>query len=53
MRHQGHDDAEGYRRFWQAFGTDVLTARTLGRREADELAERVEGVLIESGALIK
>lgn len=40
-RQRGWSDAEGYRRFWHAFGMDVATAQTLGAREAAELAERI------------
>lgn len=42
QRHMGYTDAEGYRRFWLTYGTDVGTAQTLGAREADELRERIE-----------
>ena len=37
----GRTDAEGHRRFYFAFGTDVLTAQSLGAREAEELRTRV------------
>lgn len=42
QRAQGRDDAEGYKRFWFAFGTDVLSAQSLGSREAAELTTRIE-----------
>lgn len=41
QRALGRPDSESYRRFWFAFGIDVMTAQTLGRREAEELTERV------------
>lgn len=41
----GRSDAEGYRRFYHAFGVDVLTAMTLKTDEAMALAERVNGQL--------
>lgn len=44
-RHTQRTDAEAVsemqRRFWLTFGTDVLTAQTLGRRDAAELMERI------------
>lgn len=42
QRQQGYSDAEGYRRFFLTYGTDVGTAQTLGAREANELRERIE-----------
>lgn len=42
---QGRGDREAYRRFYFAFGVDVATARTLGRPDAEKLADRIEGVL--------
>jgi DNA repair protein RadD len=36
-RHLGRSDSEIYRRFWHAFGIDIMTAQTLGAREASEL----------------
>lgn len=41
QKQKGRSDAEGYRRFWHAFGIDVATAQTLGAREAGELADKV------------
>jgi hypothetical protein len=35
-------DSEIYRKFWYLFGVDVLTAQTLGAREAAELTERIK-----------
>lgn len=43
QRQRGRDDAESYRLFWHRFGTDVLTAQTLGRTQAAELHARVWG----------
>ncbi len=42
QRHLGREDAEAYRRFFFRFGTDVLTAQTLGRPDAEALAEQIE-----------
>lgn len=41
QRHAGRPDSESYRRFYFAFGVDVLTAQTLGVSEAMQLAARV------------
>jgi DNA repair protein RadD len=41
----GRDHPEGYKRFWFRFGTDVASAMTLGSREAESLAERIENDL--------
>lgn len=49
QRAMGRPDAESYRRFWFAFGTDVLSAQALGTKEALALAERVNSHL--QGAL--
>jgi DNA repair protein RadD len=38
----GLPDSEIYRRFYFRFGTDIMTAQTLGRPEAEELARRVD-----------
>lgn len=42
QRHLGRSDSEGYRIFYRYFGLDVLTAQTLGSREAGELTERIK-----------
>lgn len=42
QRSLGRDDAEGYRRFWFQFGTDVASAQALGAREAAELQSRID-----------
>lgn len=42
---QGFSDREAYKRFYFAFGVDVMTARTLGRGDAETLAAKVRDVL--------
>lgn len=39
---RGRSDPEIQRRFWHTFGTDVMTAQTLGRNDATQLALRVD-----------
>jgi superfamily II DNA or RNA helicase len=41
-RHLGEDDPMAYRRFYFKYGTDVLTAQTLGRPEAETLTAALE-----------
>jgi hypothetical protein len=41
QRAQGRPDSESYRRFYFAFGTDVMTAQALNTREAYDLADRI------------
>lgn len=43
---RGADDSEIYRRFWHLFGTDVMTAQTLGASEARELMEKISDVTV-------
>jgi DNA repair protein RadD len=43
QRDQGCSDREIHRLFFLTFGTDVMTAQTLGAREAGELAMAVSG----------
>lgn len=38
---QGKSDSESYRLFYHLFGTDVMSAQTLGKNEALLLAERI------------
>ena len=38
---KGRPDSESYRRFYFAFGVDVMTAQTLGRPDAEALTARV------------
>lgn len=45
QREAGRSDPESYRRFYHAFGVDVLTAQSLGTAEADNLTKRIEKVL--------
>jgi len=52
QRWQGRPDAESYRRFYFMFKTDVLTAQTLGRQEADLLASQIIGVLEKGGVRV-
>lgn len=41
QRAKGREDSESYRRFYFAFGVDVMTAQTLKPKEAIELAGRI------------
>lgn len=41
QRHVGRPDSESYRRFYFNFGVDVLTAQSLGRQEAEQLAGKI------------
>jgi hypothetical protein len=43
----GMADAEILRRFYWRFGTDVMTAQTLGAREAGDLTARISDQLPE------
>ena len=45
-RAAGRDDSASYREFYFMFGTDVLTAQTLGRPEAEALTERIKCSII-------
>lgn len=45
QRAAGRPDSESYRRFYFTFGVDVLTAQSLGRPEAEELARRVNAAI--------
>lgn len=47
QRAAGRPDAESYRRFWFAFGTDVMSAQALGTKEAAELTSRINKKLEE------
>lgn len=51
QRHKGHDDSEAYRRFYHAFGIDVLGAQALGRPDAEKLTERVQAILDQNGVI--
>lgn len=45
QRSQGRPDSESYRRFFFTFGVDVLTAQSLGTKDALELKQRVDSHL--------
>ncbi|MEG1884857.1 MAG: DEAD/DEAH box helicase [Alistipes sp.] len=45
QRALGRDDSESYRRFYFTFGVDVLTAQTLGTKDATALKNRVDAHL--------
>lgn len=45
QRQVGRPDAESYRLFYHLFGTDVLSAQTLGTKDALALAERINHYL--------
>jgi len=47
QRAAGRPDSESYRRFWFAFGTDVLSAQALGTKEAVELTCHINSHLEE------
>lgn len=49
QRALNRSDAESYRRFYFAFGVDVATAQTLGRKDAEDLAVRVNAKLVDGG----
>jgi superfamily II DNA or RNA helicase len=42
QRAAGRPDSESYRRFYHTFGTDVLTAQSLGRPAAEALTNRIQ-----------
>ncbi len=42
QRDLGRDDAHIYRRFYHTFGTDIMTAQTLGATEANSLREQIQ-----------
>ena len=46
---RGHSESESYRRFFFKFGIDVANAQTLGAREAEELALKVNRELSRYG----
>jgi superfamily II DNA or RNA helicase len=47
QRNLGRDDSEIYRRFYHAFGIDMLTAQTMGTPEAHDLLERIKSFRFE------
>lgn len=50
---QGFDDSQSYRRFFHAFGIDVLSAQALGRPDAEALTLRLRTVLDQHGVIPK
>jgi superfamily II DNA or RNA helicase len=44
-RAEGMTDSEIMRRFWFRFGTDIMTAQTLGAREAGDLTARISDAI--------
>lgn len=38
----GRDNSESWQRFYRKYGVDVMTAQTLGRPDAEQLADRIE-----------
>ena len=45
QRDMGRPDSEIYRRFYHSFGTDVMSAQTLGRKDADNMKEKINAYL--------
>lgn len=41
QRQLGRQDSESYRRFYFKFGVDVMSAQTLGRKDAEELTKKI------------
>lgn len=50
---QGFDLSQSYRKFWHAFGVDVLSAQALGRPEAEALAIKIRSTLDNHGVIAK
>jgi len=51
MSHEGHDIRVGQKIFWREFGTDILTAQTLGATDAEALRARVQTYLDKRGVV--
>jgi len=49
----GHDDSESYKLFYFRYGVDVMTAKTLGRPDAEALAARIQTELDKHGVIAK
>lgn len=45
QRHMGYGDEEIYKRFYFKFKTDIMTAQTLGKTDADILEQSIRGEL--------
>lgn len=50
--HSADDDSTNYRRFFHTFGIDVSAAKTLKRKDAEELAARIAAKLLIDGYVI-
>ena len=48
---QGFDDSQSYRRFFHAFGIDVMSAQALGRPEAEALTAKIQTLLNRHGVI--
>jgi len=48
QRYQGRADSESYKRFYWKFGVDVMTAQTLSKKDALELAQKINFYLGEN-----
>lgn len=51
MAHLGHDDRHGHREFFHRFGIDILTAQTLGAKDAAALEARIRTFLNANGVV--
>lgn len=51
QKHQGYTDSESYRRFFHAFGMDVLSAQALGRADAEALDAKISATLNRHGVI--
>ena len=51
QRHLGRSDSEAYRRFYLTYGTDVMSAQTLGPDDSRALRERVQADLVRSNVM--
>ena len=49
----GHDDSESYKLFYFRYGIDAMTAKTLGRGEAQALAALIQTELDKNGVIPK
>ena len=49
----GHDDSESYKLFYFRYGIDAMTAKTLGRGEAQALAALIQTELDKNGVIAK